>query len=199
MRSKIDRRTFLASVILSGTLAGCAALEEIAALRSVEFSLAGTSGATLAGVPLDSVRSIDQLSSTQIARVGAALAQGRLPLEANLLVRAINPADNVQARLTRLDWTLFLDDQETINGVLDREFVLPPGEPATVPVQVRLDLLDFFADGRLEQVVNLALALAGAEGARQRVRLQASPSIQTPVGPIRYPRPISIEYEVMRP
>lgn len=198
MRSKIDRRIFLASLILCGTLAGCAALQEIAALRSVEFSLAGTSGATLAGVPLDSVRSMDQLGSTQIARVGAALAQGRLPLEANLLVRAINPADNVQARLMRLDWTLFLDDQETVNGVLDREFVLLPGEPATVPVQLRLDLLDFF-DGRLEQVVNLALALAGAEGARQRVRLQATPSIQTPVGPIPYPRPISIEYEVMRP
>jgi hypothetical protein len=195
MRSKIDRRTFLASLILCGTLVGCAALQEIAALRSVEFSLAGTSGATLAGVPIDSVRSIDQLSSTQVARVAAALAQGRLPLEANLLVRALNPGDNVQARLTRLDWTLFLDDQETINGILDREFVLPPGEPATVPLQVRLDLLDFF-DGRLEQVVNLALALAGAEGARQRVRLEASPSVQTPVGPIRYPRPISIEYEV---
>jgi hypothetical protein len=195
MRSKIDRRTFLASLILCGTLVGCPALQEIAALRSVEFSLAGTSGATLAGVPIDSVRSIDQLSSTQIARVAAALAQGRLPLEANLLVRALNPGDNVQARLTRLDWTLFLDDQETINGILDREFVLPPGEPATVPLQVRLDLLDFF-DGRLDQVVNLALALAGAEGARQRVRLEASPSVQTPVGPIRYPRPISIEYEV---
>jgi hypothetical protein len=195
MRSKIDRRTFLASLILCGTLVGCPALQEIAALRSVEFSLAGTSGATLAGVPIDSVRSIDQLSSTQIARVAAALAQGRLPLEANLLVRALNPGDNVQARLTRLDWTLFLYDQETINGILDREFVLPPGEPATVPLQVRLDLLDFF-DGRLDQVVNLALALAGAEGARQRVRLEASPSVQTPVGPIRYPRPISIEYEV---
>jgi hypothetical protein len=195
MRSKIDRRTFLASLILCGTLVGCPALQEIAALRSVEFSLAGTSGATLAGVPIDSVRSIDQLSSTQVARVAAALAQGRLPLEANLLVRALNPGDNVQARLTRLDWTLFLDDQETINGILDREFVLPPGEPATVPLQVRLDLLDFF-DGRLDQVVNLALALAGAEGARQRVRLEASPSVQTPVGPIRYPRPISIEYEV---
>jgi hypothetical protein len=195
MRSKINRRTFLASLVLCGTLAGCAALQEIAALRSVEFSLAGTSGATLAGVPIDSVRSMDQLSSTQVARVAAALAQGRLPLEANLLVRALNPGDNVQARLTRLDWTLFLDDQETINGILDREFVLPPGEPATVPLQVRLDLLDFF-DGRLEQVVNLALALAGAEGVRQRVRLEASPSVQTPVGPIRYPRPISIEYEV---
>jgi hypothetical protein len=196
MRSKINGRRFLASLILCGTLAGCAAFQEIAALRSVEFSLAGTSGATLAGVPIDSVRSIEQLSSTQIARVGTALAQGRLPLEANLLVRAVNPADNVQARLMRLDWTLFLDDQETINGTLNQEFVLSPGEPATVPVQVRLDLLEFF-DGRLEQVVNLALALAGAEGARQRVRLQASPSIQTPVGPIRYPRPISIEYEVV--
>jgi hypothetical protein len=181
---------------LGASLAGCATLEEIAALRDVDFSLAGASGGTLAGVPIDSIRTFEQLTAMQIGRVAAALAGGALPVEADLLVRAANPADNVQARLVRLDWTLFLDGQETVSGLLDREFVLTPGQPENIPVRVRLDLLDFF-DRQLEQVVNLALALAG-EGDPQRVRLEATPSIQTPIGPIRYPQPIPIEYEVGR-
>lgn len=192
----VDRRTFLAGLLLATPLAGCATLEEIAALRSVDFAVAGTSDTRLAGIPIDSIRSFEQLGAVQLATLAGAVARGELPIEANLLVRASNPADNAQARLVRLDWTLFLDEQETVSGVLDRDFVLPPGQPVSVPVHVRLDLLEFF-DRQLEQVVNLALALAGT-GNTQRVRLEATPSIQTPLGPIRYPTPIPIEYEISR-
>jgi hypothetical protein len=184
----------LMAVVAGVALAGCATLSEIAALRRVDFSLSGTTGTTLAGVPIEQARSIDDLRTTDVVRIGAALARGELPLESDLLVEAANPADGVQARLLELDWTLFLEDEETVSGVLDREFVLPPGDPVTIPVRVRLDLLDFF-DGSTEELVDLALALAGAEEP-QEVRLEAIPSIQTPLGPMRYPSPIRIEHEV---
>ena len=117
-----------------------------------------------------------------------------MPVEADLLVRASNPPSNAQARLVRLAWTLFLDEQETVSGSTDRDVVLPPGEPVNIPVRVQLDLLDF-VERQLTPAVNLALALAGS-GNPQRVRLEATPTIQTPLGPIRYPQPIPIEYEV---
>jgi hypothetical protein len=175
-------------------LSGCAALNELAALRRVEFSLIGTAGGTLAGVPIRQVQSFGDLRPLDAARVAAALARGELPLEGDLLVGAANPADGTQARLLNLAWTLFLDDEETVSGFLDREYVLPPGQPVTVPVRIRLDLLDFF-DGSLEELTALALAVAGA-GEPQRVRLEAVPSIETPLGPMRYPSPIRIEHEV---
>jgi len=178
----------------AAVLTGCATLQQIAALRDVAFSLAGTSGGTLAGVSIASSRSLDDLGALDVARVAAALARGELPLDMTLLVRASNPADNVQARLVAMDWTLFLDDRKTVSGALDQEYVLPPGDPVDVPVHVRLDLLDFF-DKQLDQVAGLALAVAGA-GEPTRVRLEATPSIQTPLGPIRYPDPIRIEHEV---
>jgi hypothetical protein len=158
-------------------LTGCATLREVAALREVE-----------------SMRSVEELGATDLLRVGAAIARKELPLEAVLLVDASNPADNAQARLVGLDWTLYLENRETVSGILDREYVLPPGEPVAVPVRVHLDLLEFF-DGGLEEMVGLALALAGA-GEPTSVRLDALPSIETPLGPIRYPRPVRIETEV---
>lgn len=191
-----NRRRTRLFLTLAGAalLTGCATLQQIAALRDVAFSLAGTSGGTLAGVPIASSRSLDDLGPLDVARVAGALARGELPLEMTLLVRASNPADNVQARLVALDWTLFLDDRKTVSGALDQEYVLPPGEPVSVPVQVRLDLVEFFGR-QLDQVAGLALAVAGA-GEPTRVRLEATPSIQTPLGPIRYPDPIRIEHEV---
>jgi hypothetical protein len=188
------RPLLLLALALTAAAYGCATLQELTALRNVDFSLAGATGSTLAGVPLESIRSFGELSALQVARLGTAVARHDLPLETVLQVRASNPADNVQARLVGLDWKLFLDDRETISGVLDQEFVLPPGQPVDVPVSVRLDLLDFF-DGQLQDVVGLALAVAGS-GEPQRVRLEATPSIQTPLGPIRYPEPIRIERQV---
>jgi len=182
------------ALALGAAVAGCATLQELTALRNVDFSLAGTTGSTLAGVPIASLRTFGDLSAVQVARLGTALARHELPLETVLQVRASNPADNVQARLVGLDWKLFLDDRETIAGVLDQEYVLPPGQPVDVPVAIRLDLLDFF-DGQLQEVVGLALAVAGS-GEPTRVRLEATPSIQTRLGPIRYPQPIRIEHQV---
>ncbi|MFW6205715.1 MAG: hypothetical protein ACOC5I_00615 [Gemmatimonadota bacterium] len=188
-------RASLALVLCaSALLAGCATLQEIAALRDVEFSLADATDGTVAGVAIGSVRSFQDLSLLDATRVATAFADGRLPFEATLLVRASNPAANGQARLTALDWTLFLDDRETVSGTLDREYVLPPGEPVDVPVRVQLDLLDFF-DNQIEQVVNLALAAAGA-GEPSRIHLEAIPSVQTPLGALRYPDPVRIGYEV---
>jgi hypothetical protein len=91
----------------------CATFEEIAALRNVDFALAGATGGTLAGVPIQSMRSYRDHGAVDLIRVAAAIARRELPVETELLVTASNPAGNVAARLVRLDWTLFLDDQET--------------------------------------------------------------------------------------
>ena len=175
-------------------LSACATLQEIAAIRDVEFSLTGVSGGSLAGVEIGSVRTFSDLGVLDAARIGAAFADGRLPFEATLQVEAANPEDNRQARLVALAWTLFIDDRETISGDLDQEYVLPPGEPVSVPVTVRLDLLDFF-DRQLESAVNLALAAGGA-GEPTRIHLEAIPSVQTPLGVVRYPEPVRIGYDV---
>jgi hypothetical protein len=181
---------FLASIFV----AGCATLREIAALRNVDFSLAGATDGTIAGVSIGSVRSFSDLSVLDAARVSAAFASGHLPFEATLQVRAANPAENGRARLVALDWTLFLDGRKTVSGALDREYVLPPGQPVDVPVRVRLDLLEFF-DRQLDSVVNVALAAAG-RGEPTRIYLEATPSVQTPLGVVRYPEPVRIEYQV---
>jgi hypothetical protein len=62
-------------------------------------------------------------------------------------------------------------------------------------VGVRLDLYDL-ADGGLGDLLELALAIAGYEGARKEIRLEALPTIQTALGPIRYPGRITIRREV---
>lgn len=184
----------LVLILVSAPVTGCATLQQIAALRDVQFSLTGVTDPTLAGVSIGSVRSFSDLNVLDAARVSAAFAGGKLPFSATVMVRADNPAENGSARLVALDWTLFLDDQQTVSGTLNREYVLPPGEPVEVPVQVNLDLLQFF-DRQLQSVVNVALAATG-QGNPASIYLEATPSIRTALGVLRSPQPIRIQYKV---
>ena len=176
----------------AGVFSGCQTLKEITNLRNVDFELGNLSNINLAGVNLDNIRSYSDIRAGDILKLTGAFTRGDLPLTFQLNVEAENPSDNqVAARLVRMDWTLFLEERETISGVIDQEQVLNPGEPVTIPVSIELELLEFF-DNNVRDIVDLALALSGEGGASKNVKLVASPVVETLLGPIRYPEPITV-------
>jgi len=178
-------------VVSVGLLTSCQTLREVTSLKDVRFRIDRTADARMAGVDLSSVESYDDLRGADVARLASSLAQGRLPLSFTLVVEAENPETNsVAARLTKMDWTLLLEDTETITGTFDREVRLPPGTPTEVPVKVELDLVRFFGDN-LQQLVGLATAVSG-EGPPSNVQLRVQPTINTALGPMKYPRPITV-------
>lgn len=180
------------AVLLVVSLCACSALQQIAALRQVTFALAGVRNGRLAGVALDRIASYQDLSAADLGRLTLAIARNDLPLAFRVDVQAENPADNgTAATMVRLAWSLYLDDKETVSGVLDTSYVLPPGRPVVIPLQMSLNLLQFF-DGPAESLVNLAAGLAGLRADPTRIALRAVPSINTPLGPITYPSPITI-------
>jgi hypothetical protein len=186
------RLRLVSAILVTTVVCACATLQQIAALRQVAFALAEVDEGQLAGVALDRIASYQDLTPTDIGRLTLAIARKELPLTFRVDVRAENPADNkVTATMVRLAWSLYLDDKETINGVLDRSFVLPPGQPVVIPLRMTLNLLQFF-DGPAESLVNLAAGLAGLRADPTRIALRAVPSIDTPLGPIAYPSPITI-------
>ncbi len=127
-----------------------------------------------------------------VVRLGTALSERQLPLQFRLHVAATNPEDNnVAARLVRMDWTLFLEGRETVSGRYDDEVLLPSGQTTDVPIEITLDLVQFFGDN-LRDLVDVALAVSGQGGQPRNIELQATPIIDTSIGPIRYPRPITI-------
>lgn len=182
----------LASLSIVALLAGCATLQQIAALRNVSFALAGVRDGRLAGVRLDRIASYRDLSTVEVGRIALALARDEVPLSFTVNVRAENPADNgAAATMVRLAWTLFVDDKETVHGVLDSSYVLPPGQPVTIPLLMSLDLSEFFG-GSAESLIDLAAGLAGMRADPTRITLRAVPSIETPLGRMSYPSPITI-------
>jgi hypothetical protein len=184
-------RRRLGSAALLLFLPGCATLQGILALRQVEFALDRVHEVRLAGVLLDRIDRPEDVGALDLARILAAVAQGNLPLTLTLDVAAVNPEGNPEARLAALDWTLFLQDRETVSGGLPAPVRIPVAGRATIPLQLQLDLVDFL-DGSAQDLLNLALSFAGEDVPETELRLEAIPTVETSVGPIRYPQPIVI-------
>ncbi len=177
--------------LLVAGLGGCATLQRMAALRSVDFDLAGVRHARLAGVDITRIRSYQDLGAVDLGRIALAASRGQVPLDFTLDVRAANPAENGTAAMTRFAWSLLLNDRETVSGVVDSAVTLPSGQTVIVPIPVRVDLRQFF-DGPAQGLVDLAASIAGLSADPTKIALRAQPTISTPVGPITYPGPITV-------
>lgn len=177
--------------LLIWSVTGCTALREVANLRKVQFAIDRVSNPRLAGVDVSGIESYSDLRTTDVLRLGSSLSEGKLPMAFTLHLEATNPASNsVDARLTEMDWTLLLEDQETVTGRFEREIVLSPGEPTDVPIQVDLDLLRFF-DDNLRSLVTLTSAVVQGEPP-QTIKLQVQPTVTTRLGRFEYPSPITV-------
>jgi hypothetical protein len=174
-------RHVLALLLFAGLLTGCRSVDETRALRGVDFSLAGVRDAALAGVPLDSVEAVGDVGTAGLAVITAGVLRGELPLRFGLVVGARNPATNPTARLARFDWTLFLDDREAATGTVERGPTIAPGDSVSFTVPVEVDLVEV-AGRNAAEIVRMALAVAGRTADPTRVRVEARPYVETPLG-----------------
>ena len=184
------RALLLAALALA---CGCAAARELAALQQVEFRFDHVSSPRVAGVPLERIRSYGDLSAAEIARLGMAVAAADVPMELTVHVEGRNPdANTVTARLVAMNWSYLVDDREVVAGRLAEPVSFAPGASQDVPLGVGFNLVSVF-DERGRDLLEVALALAGQGTTAHRVTFRIAPTVDTPLGPIRYPVPISFD------
>lgn len=186
--------------VVAAGLTACAQLKQLGQavtnLSACQFKLDSVSNFSLAGISLAGKTG---LSLADAPKAVAAFARGTLPASFTLNVAAVNPNNgqggttSAPATLVGLPWTLILDNTITVGGNLADAVTIPAGGQQTIiPLAVSLDLVPFFKDQGYEHLLNLALALGGANGSPARITLRARPEISTPYGPIRYPKEIDI-------
>lgn len=187
-------RRLLPLALLGTTLASgaCATFQQLVALRQVDFALDALTRVELAGVDVTEVRGVGDLSLSEGLRIADQVRAGTLPLALTLRVLADNPSSNGDARLVRMDWTLFLEDRETVSGRFADELVLPSGASTPFPLSTELDLLEFF-DGGADELFALVRSAAGLEDEPPSLALEVLPVVRTALGAIPYDRPIRID------
>lgn len=191
------------ALVMAGSSIGCKSIKGItdalSNLKKLQFKLGDVNGFKLSGIDVGNAAQKSQLSATDLLRLSTSIAQRKLPVDFTLNVLARNPNDGAGTStstplyLRKLAWTLLIDERTTINGVVDQRLEIPgSGQTTTIPLTISLDLYKFFADKGLDDMVNLALAIGGAQGSSSRLKLTAKASVETPLGVIDYPGELTI-------
>lgn len=176
---------------LAAGLSGCATLRQMAALRHVTFAFDRMSDVVVAGIPVGPGADYSRIGPADLARLAAAVVEGRVPLGFIAHVAATNPAENdVTARLTSMSWTLFVEDRRTVEGYMAAVIPIQPGTTTDVPLTVELDLREFW-EGGARDLFEIATGIAGGANAKP-LRLELVPWVETDIGRIRYPAPITV-------
>lgn len=198
--SKMKTNTLLIVVLLSLSTLSCSALKEMSGMMTnlsrTKFKLDTINDFRLAGIPLSGKSNFSVLDG---AKLLTAYNRNELPAAFTLNIASFNPNDGTggttqaTSTLTSLAWTLIVDTTLTVNGNIKDPIKIPgTGQQTIIPLQINLDLLKFFRDKGYESILNLALALGGANGSTSRITLRVKPTIQTDFGPISYPGEIDV-------
>lgn len=177
--------------------AGCGVLEQVQQMGNLtrcQFRLASMKDTELAGVNVQNKNKLEDFSFTELTRVGTAYAQGDLPIQFTLNVDVKNPNENMAA-MNRMAWTLMVDNQETISGLLDQRVQIEANSTSTIPLNMSFDLMDFFDSMGRDSLLNLVLNLAGQSDKPTSLTLKVKPSIDVAGTSINYPGYIDVNTE----
>ena len=186
----------IGTTAVTASLNSCATISALANLSRVQFKLNDVGSVRLAGIDIANKHAISDFSIMDGINLTQAFATGRFPLTFTLNVAAknANAPNNAynQIQVTDFPWHLLLDGKETISGNIGSPIGVPNGGTTEIiPLQVTVDLKQFFANNSYNDMLNLALALSG-QGGSSHVQLKATPTMATPLGSLRYPGELTI-------
>lgn len=189
--------SFALLLLLSNT--NCSVFQTISNIGRLKFKISNVSDFTLNGIAISNKSQMSDFSAIDLLKLSSAFSQGSLPVSFILNVEAVNPNDgtggypSTNATLKSFAWRLLLDERETVSGNISQPLDVPgTGQAAAIPLQVNLNLMQFFNDKSYENLLNLALNLGGYGSRTSQFTLYAKPVVSTMLGDISYPQEIKI-------
>ena len=183
------RRFILACVALMAC--GCGFLRGSREPNPVEFKFDRISDVNVGGVTTVGKSSYADMSRTDVTTLTTALLGQNVPTTLVVHLQAKNP-NAVVAHMTKLDWTLYLEDRKVMSGRLEKPVELEPGKPTDVLVPLTFNAYGV-AQNNTQSLFELGLGLDGVSAYEKALRLDLSPTVDTDWGPVPYPAPVSVK------
>jgi LEA14-like dessication related protein len=186
------------SVILITFFTSCDVVNQVSQMSNLakcEFRLLSVDQLNLAGINVQNVNDVSDLTMFDAAKLANAVASQQFPLDFVLNIEAKNPNTST-AGMTRIDWILLIDDIEMTRGILDKQVTIPANNgTAIIPMQMHVDLKKALSGKSSDAVINFGLNLAGTGNKPTRFTLQMKPTITVGGFPITYPGYLNVKTE----
>jgi hypothetical protein len=168
-------------------------------ISRLKFKLDNVTNFKLNGIEISDKTSLKDFGAIQVIQLTSLFAKGELPVSFTVNVETKNPNNGsggfppTDLTITDFPWKLLINDKETISGEISNPVRVPGvGEKKIIPVKVELDLMKVFKSGGFDDIINLVFSLGGKNNSPASLKIIASPVLDTPIGEMQYPEPITI-------
>jgi hypothetical protein len=167
-------------------------------VRSLSFKLGRANNFRVNGVNISRIHKISDISVTDALLLTQAVVSKRLPVEFTLNVLATNnrtasTGKRLDVLVGGIEWELFIDGKQTVNGRFSSPTNIPAAKQTTaIPITIGLDLMQFFREKSYEDLMNLALAIGGANGTSASLELKIRPTVTIDGLTFAYPNYITV-------
>lgn len=176
-------------------LGGCATLSEMTALKKCEFRLHSLQQPALCGIDVSQKRTWTDFNFMEGQVILAQLLNKSLPLEITVNVEVRNPGTNLAA-VNSIQWISFLDDLQLAEGAVEERVEVPPsGGVNTIPIRVRIDLIDYLEGENPRAMLNFALTMFNAGDRSSQISMKIKPTVLIGSRSIQYPDYFTITKE----
>ncbi|MCX7909395.1 MAG: hypothetical protein N2560_07760 [Ignavibacteria bacterium] len=167
----------------------------LSSFSSLRFKIENITEFKLAGVPIATKSSINDFSPIDAVKIGQEIARNKLPASFIINIAVKNPNTGVggtkpiPVTIKQMSWTLFIDGIQTVSGKLQKEFQYPASNTVGhLPLEVSIDLFEFFGNRGYDGLINLALYLGGIKSDPSKIAIEAIPTFSTPFGDYQSPK-----------
>jgi hypothetical protein len=170
-------------------------VSQMSNLAKCDFKLQSVQQLSLAGINVQNVKKLSDLSLFDGAKLASAVANQQFPLYFTLNIEAKNPNPN-PAGMTKIDWILLIDGVEMTRGILDKQVTIPANNGlAVIPMQMHVDLKKALSGRSADAIINFGMNLSGSGSKPTRFTLQMKPTITIGGFPITYPGYLNVNTE----
>jgi len=180
-------------------ITSCGVYNSLMSLSKLKFKLDSVNNFKVGNITINNKSKFSDFGAIDLLKLTSEAVSGNFPVSFTVNVLAQNPnssssdASLKDISLESFPWTLYINDKKTISGNISNPVQVPAVEKNTViPLELSLDLLDFFKGDGLNNLVDLALNIGGSNGSTSMLKIVAEPVLGTPLGNMSYPSPITI-------
>ncbi len=185
---------------LAVIFAACNIVKTYQNLMRLQFKIGKVDNVSVGGITVSNKSKISDFNAMDVLKLTSTLTSGKFPVSFIVNVEAKNPNEGSGGgqssnaiTLKSFPWKLYIDDVETISGNITKPIYVPSkGENMNIPIEVSLDLKQFFKDRGFDKMINLVLALGGKNNDAGKVKLVVRPTLGTPIGDLPYPSDITV-------
>lgn len=195
------RKNIVLFSIILFIVTSCGVYNSIMNLSKLKFKLGNVENFRVGSISIDNKSQLKDFGAMDVLKLTSQVVSGEFPVAFTVNVLAQNPNKKTNSTgsslseisLDSFPWTLYINGKQTISGNISSPVKVPAVEDATIiPLELKLDMLDFFKGEGLNNLIDLALSLGGKEGSSAKLKIVAEPVLGTPLGKLNYPSPITI-------